>query len=198
MPKQTTVKRCAWPGGDPLLLRYHDEEWGVPTHSDRQWLEHIVLGGFQAGLSWKTVLYKREAFRKVFHNFEPQRVAGMSAAEIEAACGEAAIIRNRLKIRAAVRNAAGLMALADRYGSFDAFIWSFSDGKPLQNRWRSSDAVAASSPLSDKISRELKKAGFGFVGSTICYAFMQAGGMINDHLVQCFRHAQLAGKRARF
>ncbi|MFZ1985590.1 MAG: DNA-3-methyladenine glycosylase I [Desulfatitalea sp.] len=183
--------RCPWPGDDDRMRRYHDEEWGVPVHDDIRWMEYIILDAFQAGLSWRTVLHKREAFRKVFHDFDPRRVARMTEKQIEAARQNPAIIRNRQKIRAAVKNAGCFLELAERHGSFDNFIWSFTDGKVVQNRWKRVEAIPAYSPLSDAVSKALKQAGFSFVGSTICYAFLQAGGIVNDHLVTCFRHKEL-------
>jgi DNA-3-methyladenine glycosylase I len=173
------------------MLAYHDREWGVPVHDDVKWLEYIILDGFQAGLSWKTILHKREAFRKVFHDFHPQRVARMSEGEMTAAGENPAIVRNRLKIGAAVRNAGRFIDLAERHGSFSNFIWSFTDGQVVQNAWASTADIPARTPLSDALSAALKKAGFTFVGSTICYAVLQSGGIVNDHLVGCFRHDQL-------
>jgi len=183
--------RCAWPGDDELMRRYHDEEWGVPVHDDHKWFEYLVLDAFQAGLSWKTVLHKREGLRKVFRDFDPGRVARLTQKQIDAAIANPAIIRNRLKIEAAVKNARAFLDLQERTGSFDAFIWSFTDGEVIRNAWTGLEQLPASTPLSDRVSRSLKQAGFSFVGSTICYAFLQAGGIVNDHLVQCFRHRQL-------
>jgi DNA-3-methyladenine glycosylase I len=183
--------RCPWPVDDARMQRYHDEEWGVPVHDEVKWMEYIILDAFQAGLSWRTVLHKREAFRKVFHDFDPRRVARMTEKQIDAAGQNPAIIRNRQKIKAAVKNAGCFLELAERHGSFDNFIWSFTDGKVVQNRWKKIAQIPATTPLSDRVSKVLKQAGFSFVGSTICYAFLQAGGMVNDHLVTCFRHAQL-------
>lgn len=187
----TQRKRCPWPGDDPLMVRYHDEEWGVPVHDDRKWFEFIVLDAFQAGLSWRIVLNKREAFKQVFYGFDPRRVAGMSEKAISQAIVNPAIIRNRLKIRAAVKNARAFLDLQATHGSFDAFIWSFTDGQVIHNRWRTQEAVPATTDLSDTISKALKQVGFSFVGSTICYSFLQAGGVVNDHLVGCFRHGEL-------
>ena len=184
-------KRCAWPGDDPLMLRYHDEEWGVPVHHDHKWFEFIVLDAFQAGLSWRTVLHKREAFHQVFYGFDPHRVAAMSERAIAAAIANPAIIRNRLKIRAAVNNARAFLHLQERHGSFDAFIWSFTQGRVIHNRWRTLEAIPAKTGLSDTVSKALKKEGFSFVGSTICYSFLQAGGVVNDHLVDCFRYREV-------
>ncbi len=183
--------RCGWMGDDTLMLRYHDEEWGVPVHADWKWFEYLVLDAFQAGLSWKTVLHKRKAFEKVFHGFDPAWVARMSGRQIDAACLNPAIIRNRLKIQATVNNAKAFLRLQKEYGSFDVFIWSFTKGKTVRNAWKSLDQIPASSPLSDAISKALKERGFSFVGTTICYAFLQAGGIVNDHLMKCFRHREI-------
>jgi DNA-3-methyladenine glycosylase I len=184
-------RRCAWLGNDELMLRYHDEEWGVPVHEDKKWFEFMLLDAFQAGLSWKTVLHKREAFRQVFHDFDPQRVAHMSETEIEDACQNPAIIRNRLKIRAAVNNARVFLNVQKKLGSFDCFIWSFTNGKVIHNAWKESTELPAATPLSDAVSKALRDEGFSFVGSTICYALLQAAGVVNDHLVSCFRHKEL-------
>jgi DNA-3-methyladenine glycosylase I len=187
--------RCGWTGDDELMLRYHDEEWGVPIHEDRKWFEYIVLDGFQAGLSWKTVLHKRVSFRKVFHNFDPQKVAGMSDKEMEMARQNPAIIRNRLKIRAAIKNAAAFLEMQEKHDSFDTYIWSFTNGKVIHNTWEKLEELPASTPLSDAVSKALKTEGFSFVGSTICYAILQAAGVVNDHLVHCFRHNELMEDR---
>lgn len=186
-----TQTRCGWIGADAAMRRYHDREWGVPVHDDRKWFEYLVLDAFQAGLSWKTVLHKRAAFRAVFHNFDPGKVARMSIREQDAARSNPAIIRNRLKIRAAVANAEAFLRLAQSHGSFDAFIWSFTDGRTIHNGWRTLEEVPATTPLSDAVSKALKRAGFSFAGSTICYAFLQAGGVVNDHLRGCFRYTEL-------
>ncbi|MCP4450833.1 MAG: DNA-3-methyladenine glycosylase I [Planctomycetes bacterium] len=183
--------RCAWPSDDSVMLRYHDEEWGVPVHDDRKWFEFIVLDAFQAGLSWKTVLHKRAAFRQVFHDFDPEKVARMSDKAMEDARQNAAIIRNRLKIQAAVKNAQAFLKIQAQHGSFDSFIWSFTEGKTLHNAWESLGEMPASTALSDTVSKALKKEGFTFVGSTICYAFLQAAGVVNDHQVHCFRYEEL-------
>ena len=188
---QKKTERCKWPGSDPLMLNYHDKEWGVPVHHDLKWFEFILLDSFQAGLSWRTVLYKREAFRQVFKNFDPQKVVAMSAAEIEKARTNPAIIRNRLKIQATVKNAKAFLKIQESHGSFDSYIWRFTEGKTLQNQWRSMDQIPASTSLSDRVSKSLKADGFSFVGSTICYAFLQAAGVVNDHIVSCFRHLDL-------
>jgi len=186
-------RRCPWPADDELMRRYHDEEWGVPVHDDNKWFEFLVLDAFQAGLSWQIVLHKREGFRQTFHGFVPAAVACMPAGELEKARGNPAIIRNRLKIEATVRNARAFLDIQREYGSFDAFLWSFTEGQIVQNVWKRVKQVPASTPLSDAISKALKAKGFTFVGSTICYAFLQAGGVVNDHLTCCFRHAELAG-----
>lgn len=175
---------------DRLMLRYHDNEWGKPVHNDRKWFEFIVLDAFQAGLSWRTVLHKRQAFRRVFHNFVPNKVAQMTEREIQKAIRNPSIIRNRMKIRAAVYNAKAFLKLKKAHGTFDSFIWSFTKGKVVQSGWKKLGQIPASTPLSDRVSKTLKENGFTFVGTTICYAFLQAGGIVNDHLVQCFRHKQ--------
>ena len=182
---------CAWPGSDEMMIRYHDEEWGVPVYDDLIWFEFIVLDAFQAGLSWKTVLNKREAFRQVFYGFDPVKVARMSDKEIENARQNPAIIRNRLKIRAAVKNAMAFLKVQEKWGSFDSFIWSFTNGEVIHNSWRELKEIPASTPLSDNVSNALKKEGFSFVGSTICYALLQASGVVNDHLIHCFRYKEL-------
>ena len=185
---------CQWPGDDPLMQRYHDDEWGVPVHEDRKWFEYIVLDAFQAGLSWKTILHRRKAFHQVFYGFDPRQVAAMSDEAIADAIANPAIIRNRLKIRATVANAQAFLRLQSRFGSFDDYIWSFTEGRVIHNSWRSENSVPANTELSDRVSKALKKEGFTFVGSTICYSFLQAGGIVNDHLVSCFRHRELGGK----
>jgi DNA-3-methyladenine glycosylase I len=189
-------KRCSWagPGTDPLMLRYHDEEWGVPVHDDRTLFEFVILEGVQAGLSWQTVLRKRENYRKAFRQFDPAAVARFTDADRERLLRDPGIIRNRLKIAAAVRNAGKFLEIRDEYGSFDAYIWQFVGGRPIDHQIRSVGEIPATSPESDAMSRDLKKRGFTFVGPTICYAFMQAVGMVNDHETGCFRHAEV--KRA--
>jgi DNA-3-methyladenine glycosylase I len=194
--KDDDRQRCGWPADDSLMVRYHDEEWGVPVHDDRKWFEFIILDGFQAGLSWKTVLHKREAFRSVFHDFDPRRVAGMSEKALTSAMTNPAIIRNRLKIRAAVKNARSFLRLQEIHGSFDNYIWTFTGGRVIQNRWKTLAAVPAKTDLSDAVSKALKQQGFTFVGSTICYAILQAGGVVNDHLTSCFRHRELSTGRS--
>ena len=183
--------RCEWCVGDPLYEKYHDLEWGTPLHDDRGLFEFLVLDGAQAGLSWLTILRKRENYRKAFHRFDPQKVARYSAADVRRLLANPGIVRNRLKIESAIRNARGVLAIADEFGSFDSFIWRYVDGRPRQNAWRSLAEIPATTALSDRMSKELKKRGFRFVGSTICYAFMQAAGLVNDHVVGCFRHEEV-------
>ncbi len=175
-----------------MLIAYHDAEWGVPLHDDRRLFEFMVLEGAQAGLSWATILRRREAYRAAFAEFDPERIARFDRRKIETLLRDGGIIRNRLKIEGAVRNARAYLALRERGSSLDEFMWAFVDGKPIVNRWRDSAQVPASSPVSDALSKALKKAGFTFFGPTICYAHMQAVGMVNDHLVGCFRRRALA------
>ena len=183
--------RCEWCAGDPLYVKYHDREWGTPLHDDRGLFEFLVLDGAQAGLSWLTILRKRDNYRRAFHRLDPRKVARYSAADVRRLLADPGIVRNRLKIESAIRNARGALAIQDEFGSFDSFIWRYVDYQPRQNAWRSLAELPARTPLSDRMSRELKKRGFSFVGSTICYAFMQAAGMVNDHLISCFRHEEL-------
>lgn len=190
-----TRKTCGWPGNDPLMIAYHDEEWGVPLHDDRSIYEFLVLEGMQAGLSWRTVLHKRENFRKAFAGFVPENVARFNRRSTERLLNDPGIIRNRQKIDAAVNNARRFLEVQEEFGSFDAFVWRFVAGEPIRNRRRTLADLPATSPQSDAMSRELKARGFKFIGSTICYAHMQAAGMVNDHLVTCFRHAEVAGMR---
>ena len=185
--------RCPWPKTNELMITYHDEEWGVPVHDDRKLFEFMVLDAFQAGLSWSTILNKRENFRKAFDNFEAQKIARYSERKIETLRGNAGIIRNRLKIAATVSNARCFLKVQKEFGSFDAFIWQFVDGQPRQNRWKTEKTVPVMTSQSEQMSKALKDNGFKFVGSTICYAFMQAAGLVNDHLVTCFRHRELGG-----
>ncbi len=184
-------QRCAWPGDDPLYCAYHDEEWGVPLHNDRALFEFLILEGAQAGLSWITILRKRENYRAAFDNFNPERIARYDTSKIESLLQNPGIVRNRLKVQAAVTNAQKFLDVQDEFGSFNAFIWRFVEGIPRQNHWRSLAEIPASTPESDAMSKELKLRGFKFVGSTICYAHMQATGMVNDHTVDCFRHKEL-------
>ena len=185
--------RCPWAGSDNPLVAYHDEEWGVPVHDDRRLFEFLILEGAQAGLSWITILKKRPAYRLAFHQFDPLKIARFSEKRVAALLKNSGIVRNRLKIRAAVQNAQAFLAVQTEFGSFDAYIWQFCDYRTLQNRWEHIKDVPAHTLQSDTMSKDLIKRGFTFAGSTICYAFMQATGMVNDHLVSCFRHKQLAG-----
>ncbi|HUW52398.1 MAG TPA: DNA-3-methyladenine glycosylase I [Rhodanobacter sp.] len=182
------MQRCHWATGDELLRDYHDTEWGVPLHDDRALFEFLCLEGAQAGLSWRTVLAKRERYREVFHRFEIARVAAMRDRELEKLLGDPGIIRNRLKLSATRDNAVAALRVIEEFGSLDGYLWSFVDGRPIQNRWRDKTDVPATTPLSDRMSKALKQRGFRFVGSTICYALLQATGMVNDHLAGCFRH----------
>ena len=177
------------------MQAYHDSEWGVPLHDDRMLFEFLCLEGAQAGLSWRTVLHKREHYRRAFHDFDIARVAAMKERELEKLLLDPGLIRNRLKITSVRDNAKAALAVMDEHGSLDAYLWSFVDGKPVRNTWRTRSEVPASTPVSDQMSKSMKKRGFRFVGSTICYAFMQATGMVNDHLVECFRHKPCAAKR---
>lgn len=178
--------RCEWSGNDPLYLAYHDHEWGVPLHDDRKLFELLILEGAQAGLSWLTVLKKRENYRKAFDRFNPKKVARYNEAKIAALMKNEGIIRNRLKIEAAVQNANALLTVQKEFGSFDAYIWQFVGGRPKINRWKTLREIPAKTPESDAMSIDLRKRGFKFIGSTICYAFMQAAGMVKDHTVDCF------------
>ena len=186
----SSVTRCAWANNE-LAIRYHDEEWGVPVHDDRMLFEFLVLEGAQAGLSWDTILKKREHYRTAFDDFDPNRVARYTPRKIERLLADPGIVRNRLKIGSAVKNAKAFLAVQKEAGSFDAYVWQFVGGRPRRNRWRSLKQVPAHTAESDSLSKDLKKRGFSFVGSTTCYAFMQATGMVNDHVQSCFRYAQL-------
>lgn len=183
--------RCSWPGTDSLMLAYHDEEWGVPIHDDRLLFEALVLDGAQAGLSWSTILKKRAEYRVVFEGFDPERVAGFGDAEAARLLENPGIVRNRLKVKSAITNAQKLLDIQSEFGSFDSYLWAFVDGRPIVNRWSSLSEIPATSAVSDRLSKDLKSRGFTFVGSTIIYAMMQAIGMVNDHLVHCFRYEQV-------
>lgn len=183
--------RCSWCGDDPLYVAYHDREWGVPVHDDRRLFEMLVLDGAQAGLSWLTILRKRENYRRAFRGFDPKRIAAYSSADVRRLLADPGIVRNRLKINSAIQNARATLAIIREFGSLSAFLWRFVENVPRQNAWRSLSEIPARTTQSDAMSKELKKRGFNFVGSTICYAFMQAAGMVNDHDVGCFRHAEL-------
>ena len=189
------MHRCAWAGADPLYVAYHDEEWGVPVHDDRLLFEFIVLEGAQAGLSWLTILRKREGYRKTFAGFDPEKVARFTKAKREKLLLNPRIVRNRLKVESAVTNARAFLDVQEEFESFDEYIWRFVDGKPIVNRFKSMKDIPAKTKLSDTISKDLKKRGFRFVGSTIVYAHMQATGMVNDHVMACFRYAQLVQER---
>jgi DNA-3-methyladenine glycosylase I len=184
------MPRCAW-AKSPLDIAYHDNEWGVPLHDDRKLFEFLVLEGAQAGLSWATILKKRPRYREVFDHFDPQRVATYDDAKVVQLLADPGIVRNRLKIAAAITNAQRTLQIQQEFGSFDAYLWGFVERKPIQNAWTSWQEVPATTPLSDALSRDLARRGFKFVGSTICYAMMQAVGMVNDHSTDCFRHRQI-------
>jgi DNA-3-methyladenine glycosylase I len=185
--------RCAWvPPADPLYVAYHDDEWGAPSHDDRHLFELLVLEGAQAGLSWSTILRKREGYRRAFDGFDAERVARYGQADVERLLGDAGIVRNRLKVESAIANARATLAVREELGSLDAYLWSFVDGSPVQNRWRSLSEIPAETAESKTMSKELKRRGFRFVGPTVCYAFMQAVGLVNDHVVDCFRYDQVA------
>ncbi len=188
---QRSVKRCPWPSDDPLMIAYHDTEWGVPLHDDRTLYEYIVLDGAQAGLSWSTVLRKREAYRAAFRGFDPKIVARFTPKDVERLLRDPGIIRNRLKIESAITNARRLLEIQKEFGSFDAYIWQFTGGRTVRHRCRRRADIPATSKESDAMSSDLKKRGFTFVGSTMCYAFMQAAGMVNDHLVDCYRYREV-------
>lgn len=185
------MERCVWPNNDSLMIEYHDHEWGEPVHDDRKHFEFLVLDAFQAGLSWSIILKKREGFRKAFDNFDFNKIADYSEDKIRKLLKDHAIIRNQLKIRATVNNAKLFIEIRKEFGSFDNYIWQFTGDKTIHNRWTKLDQIPAFSKESDAMSKNLKKRGFKFVGSTICYAYMQAAGMVNDHLVDCFRYKEL-------
>lgn len=186
------IPRCSWPGDDPLYISYHDKEWGVPTHDDTRLFEMLVLDGAQAGLSWITILRKRGNYRRAFDGFDAAKVARYNERKVAALLADPGIVRNRMKIESAIRNARIVLDIRERHGSLDRYLWSFVDGRPLQNAWRVLDDIPCESKESKAMSRELKKLGCNFVGPTICYAFMQAAGMVNDHITTCFRHKELA------
>jgi DNA-3-methyladenine glycosylase I len=185
------AKRCEWCGSEPIYIAYHDEEWGVPAHDDRRLFEMLTLEGAQAGLSWLTILRKRQNYRKAFDGFDVETVARYSARDIARLLADEGIVRNRLKVESAIRNARRILEIRNGHGSLDAFLWRYVEGEPRQNAWRTMAQLPARTAESDLMSRDLKKLGFGFVGSTICYAFMQAVGMVNDHVVGCFRYRDL-------
>ena len=184
--------RCEWCGSDPLYMAYHDEEWGIPVHDDRLLFEFLILEGAQAGLSWLTILKRREGYRKAFDQFDVARIANYTQQDVDRLLADEGIIRNRLKVASAIRNAQGAIKICEEHGSLDAFLWRYVDGVPLQNTWASMKELPAQTEISEAMSRDLKKLGFNFVGPTICYAFMQAVGMVNDHTTDCYRHRELA------
>ncbi|MDD2770116.1 MAG: DNA-3-methyladenine glycosylase I [Methylococcus sp.] len=188
----TSVHRCAWALRSPEETLYHDTEWGVPLHDDVRLFEYLVLDGAQAGLSWTTILKKRDAYRAAFDGFDPETVARYDEAKTAALLADPGIVRNRLKIESAVRNAKAVLHIQEEFGSFDCYLWRFVDGTPVRNTWRELREVPASTPLSDALSRDLKQRGCNFVGSTICYAYLQAAGLVNDHLVDCFRWSEVS------
>jgi DNA-3-methyladenine glycosylase I len=185
------AQRCGWSNSDPLIINYHDKEWGIPVHDDRTHFEMIVLDGAQAGLSWQTVLKKREAYREAFDNFDVRKVSRYDDKKISALLNNPGIIRNRLKINSAIVNAKAFLEVTVEFGSFDKYIWRFVGNRTIHNSWKSLKELPAKTSLSDEMSKELSKRGFTFVGSTICYAYMQASGMVNDHTIECFRYKEL-------
>jgi DNA-3-methyladenine glycosylase I len=186
------MNRCPWAGTDPLYVAYHDTEWGVPNHDDRHLFEMLVLEGAQAGLSWITILRKRQRYREVFDAFDPQKVSRYSERKVVSLLADAGIVRNKLKVNAAIGNARAFLDVQREFGSFDAYLWAFVGGRPTVNAWKTMKEVPARTPASDELSKELQKRGFRFVGSTICYAYMQAVGMVDDHLTECYRKSELA------
>jgi len=190
---QDDRRRCPWAAG-PLYIAYHDTEWGVPVHDDRQLFEGLVLGGAQAGLSWSTILKKRDNYRRVFDRFDPRRVARYGPEKVSRLLADPGIVRNRLKIKAAIDNAGLFLDVQKEFGTFDAYLWRFVGGRPKQNRWRRLSEIPVRTPEAEALSGDLRRRGFKFVGPTICYALMQAVGMVNDHLVDCFRHEEIANR----
>ena len=186
-------QRCEWVGSHPLEIVYHDTEWGIPVHDDRRLFELLILEGAQAGLNWLTVLKKRESYREAFAGFDPAEVARFDEARVEALLRNPGIVRNRLKVRSVIRNARAFLKIQQDYGTFDAYVWPFVEGVPKVNRWRSLTEIPAQTPESERMSKDLKKRGFNFVGPTICYAFMQAVGLVNDHTVDCYRYHEVQG-----
>jgi DNA-3-methyladenine glycosylase I len=184
------IIRCPWPATDPLMIEYHDREWGVPLHDDRKLFEFLILEGVQAGLSWRTVLYKRENYRKAFDGFDPEKIARYNKRKVESLLKNEGIIRNRLKVEASIKNAKAFLKTVEEFGTFDVYIWRFTDGKQIVNRWKTHKNVPPTTPVSDAMSKDMKARGFTFVGSTIMYAHMQATGMVNDHMVTCWRHGE--------
>jgi DNA-3-methyladenine glycosylase I len=187
----TEINRCPWPADDPKMIKYHDEEWGLPVYDDKLLFAKLILDGAQAGLSWSTILHKRENYWLAFDNFEPEKIARYDEEKFAELMNNPGIVRNRLKINAAIKNAQTYLKILDEHGSFSDYLWTFVEGQPLKNSWTSLDQIPAQTPESQAMSKDLKKRGFNFVGPTICYAFMQAVGMVNDHLVDCFRYNQV-------
>jgi len=190
--KASQKHRCKWSGDDPLMIAYHDKEWGVPVHDDRTLFEFLILEGAQAGLSWRSILHKRENYRKAFKNFDARKIARFDAKDVKRLLADAGIVRNRLKIAATIANAKAFLSVQKEFGPFDAYIWEFVGGKPRDNKIKTLKDIPAKTSVSDAMSKDLKKRGFKFVGSTICYAFMQAVGMVNDHETKCFRYKPLS------
>ena len=194
MEEESRVKqRCKWAGTDPLYIEYHDNEWGIPLHDDRKLFELLILEGMQAGLSWITILKKRQSYRKAFNNFDAEQIASYDSNKIVQLLSNKGIIRNRLKIEAAVQNARAFLSVQKEFDSFDTYIWQFIDGKPIKNAWKTQEEIPSKTDESIDMSIDLKKRGFKFAGPTICYAFMQAVGMVNDHTVDCFRYHEIQG-----
>ena len=191
MGDEAMIKRCTWCGSDSQYVAYHDKDWGVPVYDDRLLFEMLVLEGAQAGLSWLTILKKRANYRKAFHNFDAERIARYDQNEIDRLMQDAGIVRNRLKIESAIKNARGFLQIREEFTSFADYLWRHVDGKPIINAWQDISNIPAHTPLSDQLSKDLKKRGFNFVGSTICYAFMQSIGMVNDHTTDCFRYVEI-------
>lgn len=186
------IQRCGWAGPEQIYIDYHDHEWGVPVFDDRLLFEFLILEGAQAGLSWITVLKKRDAYRQLFHNFDAEKIARFSSTQIAHLLHNSAIIRNRLKIESTITNARAFLTLREQQGSFSDYLWQFVDGRPVQNHWKTDRQIPAATKTSEAMSRDLKQRGFRFVGPTICYAYMQAVGMVNDHITRCYRHKQVA------
>lgn len=187
------MTRCEWCGSDPLYIAYHDKEWGVPLHDDRLLFELLILEGAQAGLSWLTILKKRENYKKAFHSFDPEMIADYTQRDIDRLMENLGIVRNRLKIESVIKNARGVLKIKEEFGSFDTYLWHYVENTPIQNKWKSVADIPVQTEISERMSKDLKKRGFNFVGPTICYAFMQAIGMVNDHTTDCFRYEELKG-----
>ena len=190
------MNRCAWPGNNPLTIEYHDSEWGMPVHDDRKLFEFLILEGAQAGLTWQTILNKRETYRRAFDGFDPIKVAAYTEEDVARLLADPGIVRNRLKVRAAIGNARAFLVVQGEFGSFDKYIWDFVGGRPIKNSFKSLAEIPAKTKESDAMSKDLLKRGFKFVGSTICYAFMQAAGLVNDHTVDCFRYDVVGAKQS--